>query len=66
MSQRTDMATWLEENERLYNKMLNAYNDFMISERKTWESKSSRIGMDVQVLKIVYRSIFTPALPPSA
>ena len=56
VAQEEDMASWLEENELLYNKKLNAYKDYRKKD-SLWESKAVSIGKDVLILKTWYRSI---------
>ena len=50
------MASWLEENELLYNKKLNAYKDYR-KKNTFMESKAVSIGKDVLILKTWYMSI---------
>ncbi|XP_062588499.1 uncharacterized protein LOC134250165 [Saccostrea cucullata] len=56
--QEDEMASWLEANEILYNKKLNAYKDFKKKD-SLWESKAASLGKDVKTLKTWYRSIRT-------
>ena len=45
MAQEEDMASWLEENELLYDKKLNAYKDFKTKDALL-ESKAASMGKD--------------------
>lgn len=58
IDQEEDMASWLEENELLYNKKLNVYKDFKKKDA-LWDAKAASMGKDVQILKTWYRSIRT-------
>ena len=58
LAQEEYMALWLQENELLYNKNLNAYKDYKKKEAM-WESKAASMGKVVQILKTWYRSIHT-------
>ena len=42
VAEEEDMASWLEENELLYNKHINAYKDFRKKDA-LWESKAATI-----------------------
>ena len=50
------MASWLEVNDIIYNKKVNAYKDFRKKDA-LWESKAA--SMDNDILKTWYRSIRT-------
>ncbi|WAR19146.1 hypothetical protein MAR_000984 [Mya arenaria] len=52
------MASWVEENELLFNKRLNAYKDFKTKDA-LWESKAATMEKDADILKSWYRSIRT-------
>uniref|UniRef100_K1RRW5 Heat shock 70 kDa protein 12B n=1 Tax=Magallana gigas TaxID=29159 RepID=K1RRW5_MAGGI len=53
-----DMASWLEVNDLIYNKKLNAYKDFRKKDALC-ESKAADMEKDVDILKTWYRSIRT-------
>ena len=57
-NQEDDMASWLEVNELIYNKKLNAYKDFRKKDI-LWELKAAELDKDTAVLKTWYRSIRT-------
>ena len=52
------MASWLEANELIYNKKINAYKDFRKKDA-LWEGKAANMDKDVAILKTWYRSIYT-------
>lgn len=58
VTQEQDMASWLEVNDLIYNKKLNAYKDFRKKDA-LWESKAADMDKDVDILKTWYRSIRT-------
>lgn len=57
-TQEENMASWLEVNNLIYNKKLNAYKDFRKKDA-LWESKAADMDKDVDILKTWYRSICT-------
>ena len=57
------MASWLEANDLIYNKKVNAYKDFRKKDA-LWEAKAADMGKDVIILKTWYSP--HPLHPPSA
>ena len=58
VAQEENLASWLEENEVIYNKKLTAYKDFRKKDA-LWDSQAARMNKDVAILKTWYRSIRT-------
>uniref|UniRef100_K1PYZ7 MADF domain-containing protein n=1 Tax=Magallana gigas TaxID=29159 RepID=K1PYZ7_MAGGI len=58
VTQEQDMASWLEVNDLIYNKKLNAYKDFRKKDA-LWESKAAGMDKNMDILKTWYRSIRT-------
>ena len=50
VAQEEDMVLWLQENELLYNKKINAYKNYRKKD-VLWESKAATMEKDVQMLK---------------
>lgn len=50
VTQEEDMASWLEVNDLIYNKKLNAYKDFRKKDN-LWEAKAADMDKDVDILK---------------